>query len=204
MPFPLPTTTWALVLANLVPLVGVLLWGWRADDVLWLYWLENLVVGALTLLRIAFAPGPFRAKAFLMPFFTAHFGLFCLVHAVFLAHLAGGGVPDDAGTALDRFAGLWGRVGPSVAVLAGAHVLSFLRHDIAGGRLASSDPGHEMVRPYGRIFLMQFVVLLGGALAAATGSAVPALVALVGIKIGLDAAAHLRSHPSHPAGEEVG
>jgi hypothetical protein len=42
----------ALVLANLVPLAGVLLWQWSVSSVVILYWFENVVIGAINVLRI--------------------------------------------------------------------------------------------------------------------------------------------------------
>lgn len=41
-----------LVAANLLPLAGVLFLGWRAFDVVFLYWLENVVLGVINVLKI--------------------------------------------------------------------------------------------------------------------------------------------------------
>jgi len=38
----------ALVIANAIPLVGVLFLGWTVFPLVFLYWLENVVVGAST------------------------------------------------------------------------------------------------------------------------------------------------------------
>lgn len=45
-------STVVLVLANLVPLIGVIAWGWSAFNVVALYWMENLIVGAITVLKM--------------------------------------------------------------------------------------------------------------------------------------------------------
>lgn len=42
----------ALVLANLVPLAGVLLWEWSVSSVVILYWFENVVIGVINVLRM--------------------------------------------------------------------------------------------------------------------------------------------------------
>ena len=47
----------ALVLANLLPLVGVVFLGWSLLTVLLLYWLENGIVGAYNVARMALAGG---------------------------------------------------------------------------------------------------------------------------------------------------
>jgi hypothetical protein len=44
-------SVWALIAANLVPLGGVLFAGWSAFEVVFLYWLENLIIGFSTSAR---------------------------------------------------------------------------------------------------------------------------------------------------------
>ena len=41
---------------NLLPMAGVLLWDWRAFDLIFLYWMENLVIGAFSALRMLARP----------------------------------------------------------------------------------------------------------------------------------------------------
>jgi hypothetical protein len=45
----------ALVLANLVPLAGIVLWQWSISSVLILYWFENVVIGVINVLRMVLA-----------------------------------------------------------------------------------------------------------------------------------------------------
>src|SRR5262245_52984701 len=52
-------STTALVLANLTPLFGVLFLHWSVFSLLLLYWLENVTVGVVNVLRLQLAP-PFR------------------------------------------------------------------------------------------------------------------------------------------------
>lgn len=48
-----------LVLANLIPLLGVLAWGWKVFDVVVLYWFENVVIGAINIFKmLSCAPDP--------------------------------------------------------------------------------------------------------------------------------------------------
>lgn len=47
----------ALVASNLLPLAGVLLLGWDAPSLFFVYWLESAVVGVYNLLRMAMAQG---------------------------------------------------------------------------------------------------------------------------------------------------
>ena len=42
----------ALLLANLVPLAGVLFWQWSVSSVIVLYWFENIVIGVVNVARL--------------------------------------------------------------------------------------------------------------------------------------------------------
>jgi hypothetical protein len=42
----------ALIVSNLVPLYGVLFWGWSVLALLALFWLEIMLVGSLTVMRM--------------------------------------------------------------------------------------------------------------------------------------------------------
>jgi hypothetical protein len=46
-----------LVAVNLLPLIGVVLWGWSLMLILVLYWVESGIVGAINSLKIARAQG---------------------------------------------------------------------------------------------------------------------------------------------------
>jgi hypothetical protein len=93
-----------LLIANLVPLVGVIFWGWDAFVLLMLYWLETAVIAFWTILRIATMPpgalgdiqiGDSGGKKIAAPlalaaFFTVHAGIFMAVHFLFLWTLFSG------------------------------------------------------------------------------------------------------------------
>ena len=68
----------ALLAANLVPLAGVLLWGWKLHEVIVLFWAESAVIGFYTLLKMAVV-GKWLA-IFAGVFFAGHFGGFMAIH----------------------------------------------------------------------------------------------------------------------------
>ena len=78
----------ALLLANAVPLLGVVFSHWTVFSVVLLYWCENVVVGAFNVLRMLCAQprnAPLWAgKLFLIPFFMVHYGMFTFVHGIFV------------------------------------------------------------------------------------------------------------------------
>jgi hypothetical protein len=55
----LDRSVWVLIGANLIPLVGVLFWGWSTFEVVALYWLENVIIGVINVLKmITCSPDP--------------------------------------------------------------------------------------------------------------------------------------------------
>lgn len=91
------------VLVNLAGLIGVLAFGWPAGNVLALFWIENLILGFWSLIRVATARGSADGGAHIKMrgsgrtpstqagtalFFCFHYGIFCLVHGVFTAVVA--------------------------------------------------------------------------------------------------------------------
>jgi len=173
-----------LVVANLVPLVGVLFFEWSLFGVMWLYWAENGVIGLFAVLRILTA-GEGRGQRWTMaPFFVVHYGIFWTVHGVFVASTFGGD------------AALWdpGLQTEGLAALVLSHGASFALNYLARGEWKTAAPGTEMFKPYGRVVLLHLVILLGGFLVELSGSGVLALVVLVVLKTALDLGVHLAGH----------
>ncbi len=207
---PFASSRWALaalVAANLLPLAGVAVLGWRLGDVMVLYWLENGVIGAYTWLRILSAGGADSAveavvdglgKLFVLAFFTVHYGLFWTVHGVFVlelfaegrAALRGVPTPIDLGSWLPAAGGFgWALVG-----LVLSHGVSFVANWLGRGEYRGADARTVMMQPYGRVVVLHLVILLGGFLALALGQPLAALVLLVALKTGTDLVAHLAEH----------
>jgi hypothetical protein len=63
--------------------------GWNATDLVWSLWLASLVVGYAMIVWLIFSrattPALMVGGLFLLAFFTVHFGMFHLVHSVFLS-----------------------------------------------------------------------------------------------------------------------
>lgn len=49
---PLPTSAWWLIAANVVPLLGVVLFGWSTFSIVFIYWCENVIIGGINLLKM--------------------------------------------------------------------------------------------------------------------------------------------------------
>ena len=95
----------ALVAANLVPLAGVLYWGWMLGSVMLFFWLDNVAIGLFAIARIHLTPldrtvrgGRLSAKKH--EEFTATFGFvyffFTAIHGLFLGLIFSAGVDYSA------------------------------------------------------------------------------------------------------------
>lgn len=162
--------SWVSLCVDLLPIIAVLVFGWGATPLVALYWLENLVIGVFTILRMigtAFASIPSLGMAlFMVPFFFFHYGMFCFGHGVFLYAFTNptGGLPDPLGLIAWALSTapqmLW-----FVGAIAGVNLL-FLAADFFGrGEYKTSDPSAEMFAPYGRIVTLHVAIILGAGLA---------------------------------------
>lgn len=182
------TSALGLVLANLLPVVGVLALGWSPFTVVMAYVLETVIVGLYAWLRILLAQQtPLGARIGVAMFFTAHYGIFLLVQSVFLVIALGA---DDA----------WSPDVQRELAIAGlgflvSHGISFATHYLGGGEFRQADARVELFRPYLRVFVQQVVAILGFWIALTLGGArIGPVLALVACKLLLDLRAHLRLH----------
>jgi len=229
----------ALVAFNLVPLVGVLFWGWSVATILVLYWVENGIVGLLNVPKMLLAaqsdtgtelprissPGVIVPKAGQALFFLVHYGIFWVVHGVFvfaLPEFAGargfapvvtdptsvfdpGFVPPDPGlmTPITAAAGNgpdWAAVAFGAVGLAISRVVSFFVNFVGHREYLRVSTARQMFAPYGRLVVLHLTILLGAFVSLSIGSPVGAIVVLVVVKTALDLALHLREHAAAAAG----
>ena len=212
----LSLSAWVLILVNLLPMAGVLFLGWDAGIIVLLYWMENLVVGLFSILRIAFARSEpsvaHLGKLFIIPFFCIHFGGFCAVHGLFLSMFFKLGAstasvfPETTwagplvflqllgSVVVNLWRGLPQGMGWAVLALVASHGLSFVRNYLLGGEYEDATVGQQMMRPYKRIAILHVTILAGGVPVVLLGSPVPLVLLLILIKAGIDVVLHVREH----------
>ncbi|MBI1405571.1 MAG: hypothetical protein GC145_05545 [Caulobacter sp.] len=192
------STIW-IVIGNLIPLICVLAFGWPAGVLLLLYWCENVIIGGINVAKmtassLALGAGGVVILLFLVPFFTFHYGMFCMVHGVFvvvIGSVGGGGLGVHGGVDPSPFS--LGRIvmeqirhepgfGWSLATIAGMQLFSLVFDWLARRRYREVTPMEQMAAPYGRIIVLHIALLGGGFLIAMLGSPVAALTILVIMK----------------------
>jgi hypothetical protein len=198
----------ALLLANLVPVFGVLYLDWDVGSIVVLYWAENLVVGFYTLLRML-TVGQLGAVPIAL-FFCVHYGGFCAGHGMFVLELTGyaGELSSQPHSwpgplvLIEMFIDLSQQVLAAaprqflwacLALLIG-HGASFLLLFIGQQEYRSSTVKQLMSAPYKRIAILHMAIIAGGFLVQSLGSPLGLLLALVALKIFMDIMLHNRSH----------
>jgi len=209
----------ALIVANLIPLVGALWFGWDVWGILIIYWLENGIVGLFNVLKMRRASGPEGSptpgdgrtpritsitingrsasgadKAALIPFFVIHYGIFWVVHGVFVltlplfATMGADGEPDF-GTTLDPLAIVF-----VLVCLLISHGVSYVLNYIGRGEHLRTTAAAQMFAPYGRLVVLHVTIIIGAIAIGVTGASSAAIVVLVLLKITLDLGLHLTEH----------
>ena len=213
--FQFTPATVALVAMNLIPLVGVFWFGWNAGTIVFLYWLENVIIGVLNVPKIlacstrpkryayrsthgndTYVPPPPPTRAglgglvYLSVFFAFHYGMFCFGHYFFLKSTYQS-LPDFGGIFPALFSPVlfWSLLGLTLS-----HVISMLVNFYGKGEYKTRSANAQMFMPYSRIVLLHIVIILSGFVALAMGEGVATLLLLVLFKIGFDLAAHLVEH----------
>ena len=166
---------WFTVLINIIPLWGVWFNGWDPKQIFLIYCAESIIVGLFTILKMLIVTqikkkdvwdepsGTEVSGYFFIFFFIVHYGFFAAIQLMFF--FGASKIIDTINplealsklpAALDSYAKtlLWG----FVAVYSVRMVIDF----IFSGEFKKASLGILMFSPYIRIFIQQFVVILGG------------------------------------------
>ncbi|MDZ4869209.1 MAG: DUF6498-containing protein [Alphaproteobacteria bacterium] len=169
-----------ILLVNAIPLIGVLWFGWSVFEVLFLYWFENVAIGITHALRmeISTRTNTVADGRSTTTFFMLHYGMFTLVHGVFVITLFGvvaGGLRDIGP----------GFLAPVLAII-GWQIAFLILDTIRTQGFQGRTPDALMFEPYPRVLALHITVLAGGWLVGEMGSPIWALAILVGIKTAFD------------------
>lgn len=217
----------SLFVANLIPIAGIFLFGWLPGVILVMYWMESAVVAFYNVLRMLMASafettGKFNAAGilgggFLSAFFVVHFGIFMLVHGIFLVvFMAMGLIPaplewglnpekiePSAGMGIvasfffpESLLGFLASPGFGVAAIFVSHGISFALHFVKGREYVGAEAGNLMMQPYKRIIVMHLTIIAGAFLmfgAQMAGFSGAGFIAvLVVLKLVVDLRAHYK------------
>ncbi|MFA5270254.1 MAG: DUF6498-containing protein [Patescibacteria group bacterium] len=183
----------ALIVANLIPLAGVLWWDWSLFQIMFLYWAESAVIGLYNIFKLIVL-GRWIGLAMAI-FFIFHLGVFMIVHLMFIVAFF---LVKDAVDPMAIQAEVVG-VGKSLAIsglaLLISHGISFWQNFVSGGEAHKLTINDLMLgNVYGRIIVMQLTLIFGAFLSLQLGNPIWALAVLILLKTVTDLAAHLHEH----------
>jgi uncharacterized protein DUF6498 len=165
-----------VIIANLIPVYGVIFLGWSPVEAFIVYALETLIAGAFTVLKLLVVT-IYRKKdtwynagssqqvsgLFFIFFFIMHFGLFAAVQSSIFSQAARISPP---GSGLLHFFFHWyDYINNDIGFMLCAFVISYFARSfipfIISGEYKTVSMMALMFQPYGRIFIQQFTVIAG-------------------------------------------
>ncbi len=179
-----------LITANLLPLAGVIWFGWSVGEIMLLYWAESAVVGVFNIARMWVINA---AATLVMAFvFIGHYGGFMVGHLLFIYGfmIQGGEGSVSLATVADDFIALL----PAFVALFMSHGVSFVVNFMGRREYEHQSISGQMTAPYRRILVMHLTLIFGGFLAMALSNPLPALVLMIVLKVAADVRSHLGEH----------
>ena len=182
------------LVVDLIPVFGLLFFGWGAAALVMLYWLENLVIGAFTIGRILLAAittsgvGGLVLGGLLSSFFAVHYGMFCMGHGFFLLSFLPGDSQPPMGIGpeplLEMVAQVferWPMMSNLLIIIACWQAFVFATDDLKYAKEHSGEmnPIKEMFAPYGRIVVLHIGVFAGASAILMLGDPMIGVLALI-------------------------
>ncbi|MEX1000536.1 MAG: DUF6498-containing protein [Crocinitomicaceae bacterium] len=197
----------SLLVLNGVFLIAAIIFHWKAFDLVFVFWLENLVIGVYNVFKLAKAQGLPNTKGAAMsnqsqgcmkvifiPFFLVHYFGFCAGHGVFIFVLfgkSGMGKPDiwEQVSNLD----IWVIIA-SVISLFISHGISFFSNYIGKKEYLTTTAQEQMMSPYKRIVLVHIFIMSSGFLFMQAGGSFFSLILFFALKTIIDLRQHFKEH----------
>lgn len=197
----IPNSVYALIFANLISIVGVIVAHWSVANILFLYWTESVIIGIFNVIKMATVAKRGRKKnlfnrifdgierVFLPVFFMIHYGGFMAGHLFFIwsfAHYMEKMEVD--------FPTLIATTGIGTISLVISHGYSFVMNYWLSGERKKADISQLMMAPYIRVIIMQITLIIGMMLSMLFRSPVYLLILFIVLKMFVDIASHLAEH----------
>ncbi len=165
-----------LIVVNLIPLYGVWFEGWNASEVFLVYCLETVIIGVVNVLKMACVTifvkktdtwenggsSTMVSGWFFIFFFIVHYGFFVFVQTQIFFSVSGM-IPDRA--MLGSYAQIPALLGDNgkllLLIFIAYYTVQTFFDFFATGKYKIISMGRLMFEPYMRIFVQQFVVILG-------------------------------------------
>ena len=172
----LTASDYLLIIVNCIPLYCVWFEDWNASQVFLVYCLETVIIGIVNVLKMTFVTIFVRKKDdwqnarsstmqsgwFFILFFIAHYGFFVFVQTQIFFNVSNL-VPD--GSFLMNYSKIPELLGPEGKLLLLIFITYYTLQNVfdflLSGKYKTISMGRLMFEPYMRIFVQQFVVIIG-------------------------------------------
>ncbi len=167
---------YAILFMNLIPLAGVWMFDWDPKQMFLIYCMESVLTGVVTIMKMGLLPllqsdgngnlqgkGRFGVSVGMILFFIFHFGIFVFVQLmIFLgvSNLMPNGNPLQLIRSLPTLLDSYSKI--LFLLFAGIYMLQMVIEFILKGGYKQTGNLQIMMSPYLRIFIQQFVVIIGG------------------------------------------
>ena len=178
----------AVIVANCVPIVGVLAFGWDLRSIMFVYWLETAVIVFYSVLKVVTVGGPITLLW--MPGHLAFFGVFMSFHLMMI--LALGPTPPGWFFPPDVIRELFRRTWSAGIGLVVSHGISFVVNFLGNGEYRHTTVNEQIAAPWKRVLIMHATTFVGAWSVMLFDAPVGALVMLAVLKIVVDLHGHLR------------
>lgn len=191
----LDTSLWMIVLGNIVSIILAIAQNWDAQQILWVYWGQSVVIGLINIYRMLslkeFSTKDFKindnrppetpaTKRQVATFFAIHYGGFHLIYAIFIwQKLPLTSLPIDQIIFLALL----------ILGFVGSHGFSFIHNSTQDFKNQKPNIGTLMFYPYLRIIPMHLIIIFGTFL----GSTGTILIFMI-LKTFADAGMHAIEH----------
>jgi hypothetical protein len=183
-----------LIIVNILPIFGVIFLDWQVGSIVSIYWVENIVIGIYNVLKIIKSENFFLEKSsknklskatvklILISFFIFHFGLFTLVHGVFIYFIF-------LREGINFIALFWGFVSLMIS-----HGISYVENYLMKQEYKNVNMIDLMALPYKRVSILHMVVIFSGFVVLILSRSILSVVMLVFLKTVVDVIAHKKGH----------
>jgi len=142
---------------------------WQEFLIIFLFWIENLIIGIFNVVKILLARGKdstTSAKLFAAPFFLIHYGGFCAGHGVFVISVFGRWANADLKNFHNFIQEIFIDEKAVYAVIAlfFSHGLSLIYNYVLKGEHKLATVNKVMMAPYPRIVVLHLTIIFGALL----------------------------------------
>lgn len=187
---PKPILGLLIILCNLIPVYAVVFLNWKSIDLIFLYWLENLIIGLFMVLRMLirrYSGIPeVIVSLYSIPFTAFHYTLFCIFHGIFIMVIFDQmKFGDNAPLDLFYVSVLMIKSGGMEMAIAGLfliHLIDWIRDWFK----SAQDIGDIVFSAYKRIMLTHLTIIACGFALLKIGNPEIGLLFLIAIKMAID------------------